>query len=348
MITISDIDRHDEKLNQNDHFLVEAEQSRVALDKLLTNTKEKFHEILLYTVRNNKLKNYLNYEIRILYPQDKSTYAGIKNDGGYCIKISVPFMRKIFVYSDLIAEKYTYFWEESFQIKTSKSEIRDMLFCSYCLIILCHEAGHILNGHLDFLIDKKLITTTESITIDYLEILTINNFDNYIENIEEINNDDQDIWFAIESEADAFAAQSAAFLLNRVDEIRKIVNKIEGINKNNEIAYKFYGYILATLFHFYDLISSSKDIRHPKPFVRMYISAASFNQLVEIKNGTKKDYETILHVLLKAYWEICDVLNFYENEPQKIKQEYSIEAISLMKKIPYILNKIDISLYRKK
>ncbi|MDO5058813.1 MAG: hypothetical protein Q4D82_02590 [Neisseria sp.] len=347
MITFSDINNHDEKLSQDDNFLNENEQNRVILEDLLRNTERKFNDVLLEITK--KIEKSLDYEIKIIWPRDKSTYAGIKYDGNYSIKISMPFTRKIFVYSDFIAEKYENFWRDKLKIQVSKSEVRDMLFCSYCLIILCHEAAHILNGHLDFLKDKKIITTTETLEIDYLEILTKENSKENLEELEKAHKNNRDIWFALEAEADAFAAQSAVNLFRLIDKIWNVIERVKGIESDIVIAYEVYGYILATLFHFYDLISSPNDVRHPKPFVRMYISASSFNQLVKIKKCSSDEYKVILETLLKSYWEVSDNFKFYDTtELQKIKMEYPLEAADFMKKIPNILKKINISSYRKR
>lgn len=346
MKTWQDIKNHDENLVNYDNL--HNGIFRNSFDNILQETISAFENIKNELLTYSQLQNLKRCNIKQTYEEKQSPRACIKQDYEYEIKIPVPFMRYLYVYADLISDEYIVFWKDKFdwkdefELKNSKQEVRDALFASWSLIILCHETAHIFNGHLDLLNHKNLITKIGLIDseAEYIELITAESNDADIQIMQITENGD--LWKALEAEADAFAIQTAAIILFEMNSIKIILENIKEIQHNAELIYKCIGHILIPLFYFYDLVSSKNDTRHPKPFERAYISATAFNQFISSKGGSKEDFRKILDIILKSYFEILDYLGILTSVSE------ALTASLLMMKIPSILDKNEIQKFRKK
>ena len=340
MISRENITEHGKQFDTNELFIKD-------FNDILDEAISKFRNIKDQIIQSEKFKYPFECDIEksfeMKYRDGRrvplSPRACIKATNRYEIKISIQFMRELCVYADLISIQYFDFWKEKFGLKSSAQEIRNALFGSWCLIILCHEAAHVFNGHLDLLVDKGLIHSNINLTdAEYIELITDNNS---IHNMKIQEN--QDLWKSIEAEADTYAAQSAMPCLFSMNNIKSVLSKIEGIQEKTELAYECIGHILIPFFHFMDLISSKEDTRHPKPFERAYISATAFNQFIYNKGGTQQDFENILSIILRAYHDIFEKLEIQVNELEEKKN-----AITLMSNIANILDANGMQQFRKK
>ena len=206
----------------------------------------------------------------------------------------------------------------------------------WILIILLHEIGHILQGHLNLLINKQLINYYDG--DPSIESRDVN---------EELNESKKDIWIAVETEADTYATQSAFGLLPQIDVISNFLLK-EGINCKENVTniFSIYGDSLCLFYNFYYALYSSSDLRHPHPCIRMYICATSFNEYCQLKikekNEQQEQFRLITKEILNSYEEINTTFNIKHDECE------IFNAIKLCEKIPSIIKNDDFVKFRLK
>lgn len=338
MITQQDITNRDNELISSDN--VGRTNFREEFDFVLDEIIDSFNFILNRVIKSQELKESLECKIEKTYETYETPRACIKQDGSYCIKITIPFMRELCIYADLIASEYMGFWRRKFQLEASEQEIRNALFGCWGLIILCHEMAHIFNGHLDLLRHCNLISFATLVDVEYVEIIDANTDSEYVKCMK--IQEHQDLWKAIESEADTYAAQAAMTILFQVDVIKSLLGKIHNIRDDGNLAYECIGHILMPLFYFYKIVSSKNDARHPSPFERAYISATSFQQFVKLKGGEEEDFRNILYVIVRSYYDVLDLLSI------EINGDEVESAVKLMSNISIILNKYNIENFRKR
>lgn len=318
------------------------EKFREAIESIIEEVFEKIEPIFIEACRDKKLIKIIKLElVNKIYNENKnrSAFAAILEDKSYEIHIKFNFARNIFIYAELIQEKFKEYWQNKFNIDNfEQDEVRNFLFSTWILIILNHEFGHIVQGHLDLLIDKNMIdyygNSKKQAIIDG-------------ENKDGLTKEKIDIWLAVEAEADIYGTQAAFGLLPQVNTINNFLQK-KGFNINNtENVFSIFGDVLCAFYQLYKMLYSSSDVRHPNPFIRMYLSATAFNQYCKIKIKDeieqKRTYQHTVITILKSYEEITELLECPKN---RVCDKYN--AVRFLRKVDKVINQQKFDQFRMK
>lgn len=267
----------------------------------------------------------------------RSAFAVILENNKYEIYINSKFSRILFIYSELIQDTYQKYWRNTYNIEiNNENEIRNFIFSMWILFILCHELGHIVEGHLDFLISRKMIDYYDS-KLCILDGET-----------KEDEHDEGEIWKAIEAEADTYGTQAAFSILPEVKIISNFLISKDFCNDIGKLL-SVYGDCLCSFYHLFSLLYSEDDRRHPDPYVRMYISATSFKKYIEIKEKNEKQrseqFVLFNKTILRSYDNMSKILEFKDLYKSKLH-----DAIYLFDKIEAILanDKLNLKKFRLK
>ncbi|MBS0984627.1 hypothetical protein [Gluconobacter cerinus] len=202
--------------------------------------------------------------------------------------------------------------------------------------IMYHELAHILRGHLEFLIDEKIININD----EYIEIKTNDKHSEKSNNIEKISKTEK--IRLCENDADVHAAR--LFSANACTFTKK-----SNTEKQEEIYLGIYSLIIFSshiLFSIFDQTSYGNESRYPQPVIRSAIYASQFS--VEYsKNFPEIEFEKIFNVLLDSVAKSNDYCRNINIPPGKYDvyrkfQEWKVTQMSLMNSFDKVLAKYNL------
>ncbi len=251
-----------------------------------------------------------------------SNFAFSKADdpnGNYSIEFGRALTSTIFNFSKSISDKFSdeIGWN-------NKDDVTEFLFNYISWFILNHELAHITWGHLNFIRDHG-----ES---GYYEI---NKKKVPIKHLAKDIEKSKEFWQALESEADSNTISTTLV------SFRYINTASQWGNWTLDKTLNVHGIVNSLMFYFLDvLMEGTDDFRHPKPYVRQYLSLPSIDSLAEKMNHPKEFYTD---ALIKANFDT--VLRILE---LKLPISFMIESISWMNRLDKIIHETGISSYRRR
>lgn len=240
-------------------------------------------------------------------------------NGNYSIQFGRTLTSAILNFSESISDKLSSYIEWN-----KRDDIIEFIFSYISWSILNHELAHITCGHLDFIQEHG-----ES---GYYEV---NERKTPIKHLAKDLAKSRDFWQALESEADGNAISTTLVSFKYVN------SAIQWRLWNESKALNVHGVINSLMFYFLNvLMEGTDDFRHPKPYVRQYLSLPSIDSLAEKLNHSRVFYTD---TLIKANFDT--VLKILE---LKLPISYMIESVNWMNRLDEIIKETGISSYRRR
>jgi len=205
-----------------------------------------------------------------------------------------------------------------------EDDITEFAFNYISWFILNHELAHITFGHLNF--------TQEHGENGYYEV---NENKRPIKHLSKNLQTSKEFWQALESEADGNAISTALVSFKHINTANQW-----GRWKLDKVL-EVHGIVNSLMFYFLDvLMEGTDDFRHPKPYIRQYLSLPSIDALAVQMKHPKQFYTDSL---IKANFDT--VINILEIKPPVF---FMIESINWMNRLDQIIREMGINSYRRR